>query len=89
MSYRQAKQSMVLTARALLLCFLEGACHRTGATGACHLRTLSDVRMQHVYQGYLDIEFVGIVGVSLHSRQETIGYVSADERNHLSIYVSK
>ena len=78
MSYRQAKQCMVLTARAIVLRLLEGACHCTGATAAGHLRTLSDARMQYVYQGYLDIEFVGILSVSLHTCQESIGDVSKD-----------
>jgi hypothetical protein len=65
---------VMLTARALLLRLLESACHRTGATAAGHLRTLSNVRMQYVYQGYLDIEFVGTLrhGVSLHTGQESI-----------------
>jgi len=71
MSYRQVKLRVVLTARALLLRLLESACHRTGATAAGHLRTLSDVKMQCVYQGYLDIEFVRILGVSLYTRQES------------------
>lgn len=80
MSYCQAKQRVVLTSRALLLRLLESACHRTGTTAAGHLQTLSNVIMEYVYQGYLDIEFVGFrilgLGISLHTRQESIGDVS-------------
>jgi len=41
-----------------------------------------------IYQGYLDVEFVGILGISLHTHQMVVLARTA-RRNHLSIYMSR